>query len=305
MANYKDIKGPVIPVPVPFLENEDVDYKRLEDYVGFLASKKIPAVMTTVGTSRYNLLSWDEIQKCNEALVKGAGEDTISIVANPVSGGLRHAIEFGKHAMEIGADYYLVYFPERHYGEANTYAFFETLNRELDIPMLIHEMPMRNGMGGGQVQYSIDLLDRLLELENVVGMKEEALDKDYSNKILDKFGEDAVIIGAGGGMSRYLYRDFDRGSRAFLGGLGNFHPELELEFYNSLVSGDRENARRIVEEIELPYFEEVVPIGWHPALKAALSLKGFCLPNERKPMVTITDKDREVVKNLLQKNGWL
>lgn len=305
MANYKDINGPVIPVPVPFLENEDVDYNSLENYVRFLSESGIPAVMTTVGTSRYNLLSWDEIKKCNEALVKGTGANTLSIVANPVSGGLRHAIEFGKHAMEIGADFYLVYFPERHYGEDNTYAFFETLNKELNIPMLIHEMPMRNGMGGGQVQYGLNLLERLLKLENVVGMKEEALDKDYSNQILDRFAKKALIIGAGGGMSRYLYRDFARGSRAFLGGLGNFNPALELEFYQALQSGNKAKATAIVEEIELPYFEEVVPIGWHPALKAALSLKGFCRPNERKPMVSISKQDRAKVKSLLEKNGWM
>lgn len=304
--SYKDlIKGPVIPIPTAFNEDETVDTKGLEQYAGFLADNKIPAIMSTVGTSRYNLLSWDEMYAVNEAIVKGAHSQTQTIVTNPTTGGLKSTIEFGKHAEEIGADYFLVFFPERHYGEENTYAYFKSLCDELDIRILIHEMPMRNGLGSGSVQYSLALLERLFQLENIVGVKEEALDPEYSNTILDRFAEDILIIGAGGGMSRYLYRDYDRGAMAFLGGIGGFIPELEMDFYNSITSSDKSKAKSIVEDIELKYFEKVVPLGWHPSLKIALYLKGLMQIHERRPMKKFNTNELDEMKSIFKNMGWL
>ena len=150
------------------------------------------------------------------------------------------------------------------------------------------------------MQYSIELLERLFELENVVGVKEEALDAEYSNKILEKFAEDVLIIGAGGGMSRYLYRDHQRGSMAFLGGIGGFIPKIELDFYKAIISGDIVTATRIVEEIELKYFEKVVPFGWHPSLKIALNIKGLTKHYERRPMKQFPDSEIELMKDAVE-----
>jgi dihydrodipicolinate synthase/N-acetylneuraminate lyase len=304
--SYKNlIQGPVIPIPTPFLENEEIDYNGLSSYTKFLSDENIPAVMTTVGTSRYNLLSWDEIKKVNETIVKASGPNTQTIVANPTTGGLKAAIEFGKHAESLGADYYIVYFPERHYGEDNTYNYFKALCDELSIKILIHEMPMRNGIAGGSIQYSVNLLETLFQLENIVGMKEEALNAEYSNELVEKFSEDVLIIGAGGGMSRYMYRDYERGAQAYLGGIGNFIPKIELDFYQAITNGNQEKAKAIVENVELKYFEKVVPLGWHPSLKIALNLKGLTTPFERRPMKQFSDIEKQQMEAIFKEFGWL
>lgn len=294
---FKQIIGSVLPLPVPFLESEEVDLDGMATYVTFLKENGIKNVMTTVGTSRYNLLSEKEIKEVNKAVAMAAGEDMISIVANPLTGSTRDAVKFAEHSQSIGADYFLAYFPERHYGEDNTYDFFKSIATAVDIPILLHEMPMRNGLGGGKIQYSLELLDRLLDIPNIVGFKEEALDAPYSNQIVERFKDKAAIIGAGGGMSRFLKRDFERGSKAFLGGIGNFYPQLELEFFNAISSGNQEVADRIVNEIELPYFDIVVPYGWHPTLKAALAYKGLMPPYERRPMISLDAEARKIVEN--------
>ena len=61
-------------------------------------------------------------------------------------------------------------------------------------------------------------------------------------------------------MSRYLYRDHSRGAKAYLGGLGNFYPKIELDFFNFMQNGELENATEIVENVERKYFENIVPI---------------------------------------------
>ncbi|GAB5539811.1 MAG: dihydrodipicolinate synthase family protein [Salibacteraceae bacterium] len=299
------ITGPVIPLPVPFKQDESVDYDALANYVKFLVDKGIPNVMTTVGTSRYNLLSFEEIKRVNETVVKAADGKAKTIVANPAQGGTHFAIDFAKHAEGCGAEFYLVYFPERDYGDEHTMPFFERLHEATNIDILIHEMPRRNGLGPGSNQYGLELLDKLLSFDRIVGLKEEALDADYSNMLVEKLAHKAIIIGAGGGMSRYLYRDFDRGSKAFLGGLGNFVPELEIEFYHALTSGNKARATEIVEGIELKYFEQVVPIGWHPHLKAALAIKGLMQAWERSPMKNLSSTEIAVIEAAFKQHNWL
>jgi len=296
MANYKEVKGAVLPIPIPFLENEEIDYQGLDRYIRFLSDKGIQNVMTTVGTSRFNLLTDEEVRQVNKVVADAMPEDGVSIVANPLVGSTKAAITFAKHSQSIGADFFLLYFPERHYGEENTYQYFKTVADAVDIPILIHEMPKRNGIGGGTVQYSLNLLERLLAIPNIVGFKEEALNLEYSNQIVTKFKDSAIIIGAGGGMSRYLKRDFERGSKAFLGGIGNFYPQLEIDFYDAITSGKETLANKIVSEIELPYFDIVVPYGWHPTLKAALAYQGLMNPFERRPMVTLSTNARKAIE---------
>lgn len=300
------VSGPVIPIPTPFNSAHEVDYNALELYVHFLVEEGIPNIMTTVGTSRFNLLTNEEVFKVNETLVKAAKGKAVTIVANPPMGGTKHAIEFAKHAEQIGADYFLAYYPERFYGDDNTFSFFKAINDSLrSTGILLHEMPARNGYGPGTIQYSISLLHRLLELPLIAGVKEEALDAEYSNKIVAEIKDVAVVIGAGGGMSRYLLRDYKLGARAYLGGIGNFVPSLELEFFNSISSGNYSRAEEIVNTIEIPYFNEVVPMGWHPSLKAALALKKLMPAYERPPMIEISGEHLNHLQMVLKKNNWI
>lgn len=300
------ITGPVIPLPTPFTADGAVDYAAMDSYVRFLVTNGIRNVMTTVGTSRYNLLTEDEVKRINETVVKAAEGKAITIVANPQVGGTSKAIEFAKHAESIGADYFLAYFPERHYGEDNTFSFYEAISNALTkTDILIHEMPMRNGYGPGNVQYSIDLMHRVLELDRVAGVKEEALDAEYSNKLVAAISAKAIVIGAGGGMSRYYLRDHKLGSLAFLGGIGNFVPALELDFYSKMISGNIDAAGKIVNEIELPFFQKVVPVGWHPSLKSVLGLKGLMPEYERPPMKQVAGEEKELLRSTLKQNGWL
>ena len=299
------VVGPVIPIPTPFTANEEVDYAALSTYVDYLVSHGIKNIMTTVGTSRFNLLTDEEIKKVNQTIVEAAKGKAITMVANPITGGTRNTIAHAKHAEEIGADLFLVYFPERYYGEDNTYEYFRLIAESVKMGILIHEMPMRNGYGGPAVQYSLKLLEKLLIIENIVGLKEEALDAEYSNYLVEALSEKAVIIGAGGGMSRYFERDFARGSKAFLGGIGGFVPALELSFFEYLTRGQKEKAEKIVREIEKIYFEKVVPVGWHPSLKRALALKELLPKYERAPMKMLNENEESIVRKELEKHNWL
>lgn len=298
MSIQDTVLGSVIPIPVPFHDNEEIDYKSLKNYVTFLVENGIKNVMTTVGSSRYNLLDEAEIKKVNKTVVQAANGKAKVVVANALVGNTKKSIEYGQHAQEIGADFYLVIFPERFYGDQYIIEFFEEIAKNTTVPILIHEMPLRNGYGGAAVQYSLDLLEKLFNIEGVVGLKEESLNKGYSRQILQKFGKKQIIIGAGGGMSRYL-EDYQYGSKAFLGGIGNFYPKLELAFFKAMQEKNFELANKIVYQIEIPYFNAIGSLGWHPSLKAALFLTNHMLPFDRKPFKQCSKEEEIYLQKVL------
>lgn len=298
------LSGPVYPILTPFSDNDSrsVDLPALSRYVGKLVDAGVGAVMTTVGTSRFNLLSNDEIKLVNETVAKAADGRCVTILAGPQTGDTSVNLEFCRHAAFVGADAYIAVFPERFYGDAPIFEFFRSLSDSTEIGVMIHETPMRSGYGG-QRQYSLDLLDRLTDLPNLVGMKEECMDGGYAYKLHRRLSDKCWIIGAG--SMRNAMRDFHAGGRAYLVGVGSFFPCVELAFHSALTAGRIEEAHGIVRQYEDAYFDLAVELGWHVALKETLNVLGLMPAAERPPLPQLDASQRERLTRFIQEVGWM
>lgn len=295
--------GPVFPILTPFAaDGQQVDHEALKSYVEFLVGCGVQTIMTTVGTSRFNLLSQEEILAVNETVAKAAAGRVITIAAGNQVGNLASNIAWAKHAEAIGADAYIAFFPERWYGDEAIFNFFKALAESVSIGIMIHEMPMRSGYGG-QTQYSLDLLDRLISLPGVIGMKEECMDAGYAYKLHRRLQGRCAIIGAGA-MRNYM-RDFHAGAKANLVGVGSFFPKVEIAFQNALKNGQIDLAHRIVREYEDPYFDLAVELGWHVQLKESMHLLGLMPPYERAPMPRLNEEKQARLKACFERLGWL
>jgi 4-hydroxy-tetrahydrodipicolinate synthase len=308
MANFAPsairtgLAGPVFPVLTPFKESGEVDHAALARYVDFLVGTGARTIMTTVGTSRFNLMSEAEMMAVNETVAKASSASTITIAAGPLTGDVATNIAFATHAERIGADAYIAFFPERWYGAEAITDFFSRIAASVSIAVMIHEMPMRSGYGG-QAQYPIDLLERLVSVPNIVGMKEECMDAGYTYKVLRRLANKCAIIGAG--AMRNFLRDHHAGAKANLVGVGSFFPKVEIAFQYALKAGDVHRAESLVRRYEDPYFDVAVELGWHPQLKEMLHLKGLMPPFERAPMPRLTAAQQERLRDCVARLGWL
>src|SRR5262249_7329789 len=109
------LTGPVFPIPTPFTADGAVDHTALARYVASIAGVGVPAMMSTVGTSRFNLLNEDEIRAVNATIAKAVKGRCIVILAGPLSGTTETNVAFAKHAENAGADAFIAFFPERYY----------------------------------------------------------------------------------------------------------------------------------------------------------------------------------------------
>ncbi|MCB2141097.1 dihydrodipicolinate synthase family protein [bacterium] len=300
------IKGPVFPVPIPFNENGSVDLEGLKRYVLFLIDHGASTIMVTAGTSRFDVLTIEEMKTVNQVAAETAEGKAIVIVTTPTNGPTSQAVDFAMHAESVGADAILVIFPDRYYTDASVVKFFKDVAGSCSIGIMIHlkAIPAGKAGVGPHVQYSLQLVDQITEIENLVGMKEESLDQALSYKYSRNLSDKMVIIGGAGGMRDYLTK-FNWGQQAYLVGIGNFVPHLEERFYKSLVQGDLDIARKIIFKYEAPFFDVAVGAGWHLALKEAMAFFNLMKPWERPPLSRISQEEQNKIINLLRSIQWV
>ncbi|WP_321405119.1 dihydrodipicolinate synthase family protein [Maridesulfovibrio sp.] len=300
------VEGPVFPILTPFTASGDIDFNAVENYVDFLIRSGAQTLMVTIGTSRFNLLSEQEMLDMNACVVNAAEGKATTIVTTPPLGSLRTSISFAQHAERIGADAILGVYPERYYGDDSVTEFFSEMCKSTSTGVMIHLKKMDRGAGRFPevIPYSMDILENLYSYDNFVGMKEECNLPDMTQKYNDKFKDKILIIGGAGGMNSYL-KAFNWGQPAYLVGIGSFLPKIEIEFFNHLKEGATDKAQDIVLNYEKPFFTEAVKLGWHLALKEALCQHGLMHSYERAPLNQLDSDSKNIIKRILAENNYV
>lgn len=297
---HSKVKGPVFSILTPFLpHNDEIDYKSLEKYIEyiFMSGGRIFYVMAY--NSRYSQLTFEEIKEVNRFVVtkvKELSQNNVVIVADPPHCSTKVTLEFVKHAENIGADLISLIVRERYYSDDQIFNHFRIINENSSIGILIHEMPFLNGLGGPIVQWPITLLDRVADLSNVVAIKEDAKDDEYSGQVVALLKDRLSIIISGRGKEQWL-KFADKGCHSWLNGIGVFEPKLAIRFWRAWNANDTQTQEFILNKIESPFFEHGVKrYGWHLAIKVALQLYGHMSQHDRMPLMPLPeDKSNEFI----------
>lgn len=299
----RKIKGPVFSIVSPFLEDESIDFKSLEGYLQKVHDAGGKSFYVMGYNSRYSQLSWEEIKTINEFVAKKVKElDTnhLVIVADPLHCSTKVSIEFANHAEKIGADIISLIVRERFYSEDQIFNHYNLVAQNSATGILIHEMPFLNGFGGPSVNWPITLLDRLADLEHVVAVKEDAKNDEYSHKVIAAIKDRVAIVISGGGKGQWL-QFAEEGCQAWLNGIGVFEPKLATLFWQYYNEGNIEGYTRIVNEIEVPYFEHALrKHSWHLSIKAALEARGLMSRKDRMPLQELSQDKADEIKKLLE-----
>ncbi len=298
------LTGPVYPILPAFCKNGDLDAEATGKYVQYLVANGARILMVTAGTSRLNLLSVAEVMQLNSIVAKQAGEQAITIAANPDYGSLAVSIEIAIEAKDAGASAFLLYYSERYYDDEAVFDYFSAVATACSLPLLIHAMPMRGASTGPAAvhPFGVELVRRLATIPALIGMKEENGNEGLRQRLALEFGERLAIIAAGGGMGKYLSCQA-LGIPAYLTGLGNLNPALEQNFYDLCQQGKFAQAGEIVRRLEQPFFDVAVPIGWHVALKGAMDHLGLMPIYERAPLRPPTPDQLEKLSAIISQLG--
>jgi 4-hydroxy-tetrahydrodipicolinate synthase len=292
----KKIKGPAFAIITPFTEGgKHVDYRAVEEYVRFLYYGGAKVFYVMGYNSRFSILSDSEIMQLNEVVtrtVKSFNDpDCVTIVADPLHCSTQTSIEFAHHAEMIGADAISLIFREKVYFEDQVYNHYKEVSDNCNVGILIHELPLNNGIPGqpSRIDWSLELLDRIANLDKVIAIKEDAKKDEYTDKVSRMLCNRLAIITSGHGMKQWM--KFTPHVHGWLSGSGAFNPAIEVDFYKAWECQDLEKCNEIIETVELPFNTIKDRFGWHLGIKSAMEVMGVMSRQERMPLQQLPDND--------------
>ena len=270
----KRIIGPVVPLNIPYGEDESIDYGALERHVDFLAASGVPTLLLTYGSSEYAHLSDQEIEAVTKAAA-GANAGRSVFVGATKGWSVQKSIQYVGFAKECGAHSVKIqppYFGGVEVNQDHLLTYYRKIGEATDLPLWGYSMPVAGKHGG----MSPETWRRITaECANVYAMKTDG-DMIYGlYDLAQASGEKAMVV-SGGQMKTMLF-GWPLGSRAYLCGIAPFMPGVSLYFTECMKKGDTAEAMRVIHAFEDPLLGMCLKanIDWLALIKAVLYAEGF------------------------------
>ena len=202
MKKEKIFEGVATALVTPMAGSE-IDYPALKKIIEFQKKNKVDALVVGGTTAEIATISAEERAKLFEA-AKEYAEGEIKLIFGIGSNDTEKAIVNAKLANKIGCDGVLAVTPYYNKGtQRGVIEHYRIISEISESPVIIYNVPQRTGM-----ELDFDILDSLVEIPNIVGIKEasDSLEKLsrlllYSDKLWVYAGNDSatrVNITSGG-----------------------------------------------------------------------------------------------------------
>ena len=146
---------------------------------------------------------------------------------------------------------------------------------------------------------SVDTMAKLFELKNIIGVKDATGDLNRVNETSNKMGKDFIQLTGNDDNALEFNR---RGGVGAISVTANIAPKLCSDFQKfsrSESENEIKEAERLNEILQPVHHAMFVESNPSP-VKYAAKLLGLCDDNVRLPLVTVTDKTKDIVKKALQ-----
>ena len=249
-------EGLVPAVPVMFDREGRFHAPAHEAYVSFMGSQPIAGVAVWAHTGRGLLLDDETAQRvmrqwrqavADKPLIAGVGSRNSQ--ANPEAA-TNATIAMASAAADYGTDALLVYPPSwlKHHEQRDSQIIkhHEQLAK-LGLPLVLFYLYE----AAGGIRYTRSVLDELLTLPNVIGIKMATLDsvmtyQDVSNHIRSRHPDKLLITGE----DRFLGYSLRRGAKAALIGMGAVCSDLQAELLAAHFAGKAERFLELSDLID-------------------------------------------------------
>jgi len=291
----KIAKSLVVPIPAMYDNYGAINKLSVFHYLEFLKGSGVDCVMTTAGTSQFNMLAKRDVATLNFCV---ASEGFSSYVLGIPPTNTYRTIEQIKSLQKIIGNKkqnkcVMLLYPERYYDDESIIKHFYKSADSSEMPVIIHAMFMRQG-NGGWYDYSAKLINKLVEHSNIIGIKEETSELGKAYNICNEINtDDCLVIAAGGSMRRFNALK-PTGIQTWLAGVGNMFPKAELSFRKDTSRLD------IIKDFENPMFKVFMKMGWHKSMREAIRQLSLGCIVDGEPFANITAEEKSVIKNVLE-----
>jgi 4-hydroxy-2-oxoglutarate aldolase len=287
------LEGVLGPVVTPFDAAEEVDLAAFEFNLHAHLRAGLHGVLVCGSTGEAALLDDGERRRLVDAARRVVPPDRWLLVGTGAES-TRRCVHRCRAAAEAGADAVLVVSPH-YYANAMTSevleAHFERVADESPLPVLLYNIPKY-----AHFRLEPELVARLAEHPNIVGMKDSSGDMNGFPRYVEAQGDRfTVLTGHGGSFATALRL----GARGGILAVALFAAELSLEVWHAHGDGrvaDGDEAQRLL----VPLAADVVARMGVPGVKAAMTRVGMRGGHVRQPLLSLSPPDAAALGILLR-----
>jgi len=295
MINMKKpiFTGSAVAIITPFTES-GVDFEKLEELIEFQIKENTDALVICGTTGEASTMPDEEHKEVIKFAVEKVNK-RIPVIAGTGSNDTKHAVALTQYAESVGADAVLSVTP--YYNKTTQkglYQHFKIIAESVKIPVMLYNVPSRTNL-------NIDpqTVKALSEIENITAIKECNLNQ--VGEIINLCGDDITVYS---GNDDQILPLLALGGKGVVSVLANILPKETHNLVASFLAGDIAESRRIqLKYLDLikALFVEVSPI----PVKAAMNLMGMNVGNCRLPLVEMSEKNLNYLKDTLKKYGLI
>ncbi|MFN3813778.1 MAG: 4-hydroxy-tetrahydrodipicolinate synthase [Aquificaceae bacterium] len=287
-------QGSMVALITPFKDGE-VDYPKLEELIEFHIRNQTDAIVICGTTGESATLTFEEHEKAVEHTVKHA-KGRIKIIAGTGANATHEAVELTYHAKHVGADACLLVAP--YYNkptQEGIYRHFKTIAEEIDIPIILYNIPSRTG-----IEISVETIYRLAkDCPNIVASKESTPNMDRISELVKLMGDDFAVLSGDDSLTLPM---MSIGAKGVISVASNIVPREVKSLVDHVLNGDIKRAM----ELHLYLFDlfKILFIETNPIpVKTACWALGICEKEFRLPLCEMRpENERKLIEMLKRYN---
>jgi 4-hydroxy-tetrahydrodipicolinate synthase len=288
------ITGSIVALVTPMHANGDVDWDALERLLDLHIEAGTAAIGAVGTTGESATLDVSEHCQVIEFCIKHCA-GRIPIVAGTGSNSTREAIYFTEAAAAAGADACLLVTPYYNRpSQRGLYEHFKLIAETVAVPQILYNVPGRTAVDMGN-----DTVIRLVELDNIVGIKDATGDVARGKELIECCGKEIAIYSGDDATAMELML---AGGSGNISVTANVAPSRMAELCRVALAGDREKAETINSQLaplNKALFLEANPV----PVKWAMLQKGLIEEGIRLPLAALDEQFHAQVLEALEAAG--
>jgi 4-hydroxy-tetrahydrodipicolinate synthase len=288
------ITGSLVAIVTPMLEDGRLDLARFKGLIDWHIAEGTDGIVVVGTTGESPTVDFDEHKELIRVAVEHS-KGRIPIIAGTGGNSTAEAIELSASAKKNGATASLSVVP--YYNkptQEGMYQHFRKIAETVELPMILYNVPVRT-----VADLQNDTVLRLAQIPGIIGIKDATANIERGTDLIKRAPRNFAI-----------YSGEDAGALALilLGGHGvisvtaNVAPRMMHEMCAAALVGDVKTAREL--NLRLIGLHQKLFVETSPApVKWAMTQMGLIEPGLRLPMVPLTERSYDAVREALAEAG--
>jgi 4-hydroxy-tetrahydrodipicolinate synthase len=278
------LRGQFTALISPFDLNGNLMLGWMADLLEFQRQHGVDGLVICGTNGEATSLSVAERKQVLEAVMAHRG--ALAIIAGTGAASVTDAVELTRHAAEVGADAALLLPPFffKNPSADGLVTYFRQVLDAAPLPMLLYSIPQQTA-----VPITEEILDRLADHPNLVGVKDSAGDWEYTLRLIQRYPQLKIFPG-----SDYLIgKGYTHGAAGAISGGANPFPELVVAVRNGHYS-DPTGAKALQAQERLTAATDIVRrYPFVGVSKCILAHRGLPRMGVRPPLISLTALQEE------------